>query len=108
MRKFLVVLAAVLASGGALAADAVKKDQSILDRLYATTGVYHRPATAHTPDFVADPGWPAPLPHNWLLGQIGGLYVDQNDHIWVYNRPRTMTSDEAALETRGSGGNGKN
>ena len=31
MRKFWVVLAAVLASGGALAADAVKKDQSILD-----------------------------------------------------------------------------
>jgi DNA-binding beta-propeller fold protein YncE len=107
MRKFWVVLAAVLASGTALAADAVKKDQSILDRLYANTGVYHRPATAHTPDFVSDPGWPAPLPHNWLLGQIGGLYVDQNDHVWVYNRPRTMTSDEAALEVRG-GGNGKN
>jgi DNA-binding beta-propeller fold protein YncE len=107
MRKFWVVLAALLASGTALAADAVKKDQSILDRLYANTGVYHRPATAHTPDFVSDAGWPAPLPHNWLLGQIGGLYVDQNDHIWVYNRPRTMTTDEAALETRG-GGNGKN
>ena len=107
MRKFWVVLAAVLASSGALAADAVKKDQSILDRLYANTGVYHRPATAHTPDFVSDAGWPAPLPHNWLLGQIGGLYVDQNDHIWVYNRPRTMTTDEAALDVRG-GGNGKN
>jgi len=108
MRKFWVVLAAVLASGGALAADAVKKDQSILDRLYANTGVYHRPATAHTPNFVSDPGWPAPLPHNWQLGQIGGLYVDpKTDHIWVYNRPRTMTNDEAALETRG-GGNGKN
>jgi len=33
--------------------------------------------------------------------------VDQNDHIWVYNRPRTMTTDEAALDARGGGG-GKN
>ena len=111
MRKFAMLLAAMLARGmivgAALAADAVK-DQSILDRLYANTGVYHRPATAHTPNFVSDPGWPAPLPHNWQLGQIGGLYVDpKTDHIWVYNRPRTMTNDEAALEVRG-GGNGKN
>jgi len=111
MRKFAMLLAAMLAPGmivgAALAADAVKKDQSILDRLYANTGVYNKSAAATTPGFVSDPGWPAPLPHNWLLGQIGGLYVDQNDHIWVYNRPRTMTSDEAALETRG-GADGKN
>jgi DNA-binding beta-propeller fold protein YncE len=110
MRKFGVVLAAMLAPGmilGALAADAPKKDQSILDRLYANTGVYDKSPTGKTPDFVADPGWPAPLPHNWLLGQIGGLYVDQHDHIWVYNRPRTMTTDEAALETRG-GSDGEN
>jgi hypothetical protein len=107
MRKAWVVLAAMLASGGALAADTVKKDQSILDRLYANTGVYNKSSSGTTPGFVADPGWPAPLPHSWMLGQIGGLYVDQSDHIWVYNRPRTMTNDEAALETRG-GGDGKN
>jgi DNA-binding beta-propeller fold protein YncE len=107
MRKFGIVLAAMLAGGGALAADAVKKDQSILDRLYDTTGVYNKSAAATVPGFVSDPGWPAPLPHTWMLGQIGGLYVDHHDHIWVYNRPRTMTSDEAALETRG-GGDGKN
>jgi DNA-binding beta-propeller fold protein YncE len=111
MRKFAMLLAAMLAPGmivgAALAADAVKKDQSILDRLYANTGVYNKSVSGKTPGFVSDPGWPAPLPHNWLLGQIGGLYVDQNDHIWVYNRPRTMTTDEAALETRG-GGDGKN
>ena len=111
MHKFWIVLAAMLAPGmifgGALAADAVKKDQSILDRLYANTGVYNKSTSGKTPDFVSDPGWPAPLPHNWLLGQIGGLYVDHHDHIWIYNRPRTMTTDEAGLETRG-GSDGKN
>ncbi len=95
-----------LVAGAALAADA-HKDRSILDRLYATTGVYHKSPTGTAPGFVSDPAWPAPLPHSWLLGQVGGLYVDKHDHIWVYNRPRTMTSDEAALETRG-GSDGKN
>src|SRR5258705_2827821 len=108
MRKIAMLLAAMLASAITLAnaADTVKKelvtqDRTILARLYANTGVYNKSASATVPGFVSDPGWPAPLPHSWLLGQIGGLYVDQHDHIWVYNRPRTMTTDEAALETRG-------
>ena len=67
-------------------------------RLMRETGVYNRPATASTPDFVVDPSWPAPLPHHWLLGQVGGLFVDSHDHVWVYNRPRTMSNDEAGLE----------
>ena len=70
----------------------------VLDRLIAQTGVYNKSKTGKMPDFVADPTWPQPLPHNWLLGQVGGLYVDSHDHVWVYNRPRTMTNDEVGLE----------
>jgi hypothetical protein len=62
------------------------------------SGVYHLSSTGKTPGFAVDPAWPRPLPNHWLLGQIGGLYVDQHDHIWVYNRPRTMTDEEAGLE----------
>jgi len=67
MRRFGFVLAVMLAPGmvfGALAADTVKKDQSILDRLYANTGVYNKSPTGKTPNFVSDPGWPAPLPRS--------------------------------------------
>jgi hypothetical protein len=32
-------------------------------------------------------GWPKPLPNNWVMGTVTGLYVDQNDHIWVLDRP---------------------
>ena len=70
----------------------------MLDRLIAQTGVYNKSKAGKTPNFVADPTWPLRLPHNWLLGQIGGLYVDSHDHVWIYNRPRTMTNDEAGLE----------
>jgi DNA-binding beta-propeller fold protein YncE len=61
-------------------------------------GVYNLSGTGKAPGFAVDATWPQPLPHNWLLGQIGGLYVDRHDHIWVYNRPRTMTNEEAGLE----------
>ncbi len=67
-------------------------------RLVAATGVWHKAPDAVTPDFVVDPSWPLPLPHHWLLGQIGGLYVDSHDHVWVLNRPRTLTNDEDGLD----------
>ena len=46
------------------------------------------------PRFKVDPSWPKQLPNNWILGQIGGIAVDSHDHIWVYQRPRTLTDDE--------------
>src|ERR1700742_2035978 len=74
------------------------KKNGMLDLLLKQTGVYDRSKSGKTPDFVNDPTWPRPLPHSWLLGQIGGLYVDSHDHIWVYNRPRTLNDDEVGLE----------
>ena len=47
-----------------------------------------------TPRFAVDPYWPKPLPKNWILGQIGGIAVGPDDHIWVLQRPRTLTDDE--------------
>jgi hypothetical protein len=76
----------------------ILKNNSSLDRLFKKTGVYNTSSTGKTPGFVVDASWPQPLPNNWLLGQIGGLYVDQHDHVWVYNRARTMSTDEAGLE----------
>jgi hypothetical protein len=46
------------------------------------------------PQFRVDPFWPKPLPNNWILGQIGGIATDRHDHVWVYQRPRTLTDDE--------------
>ena len=76
----------------------VLKNSGALDRLVKQSGVYNTSSTGKTPSFVVDPSWPQPLPNNWMLGQIGGLYVDQHDHIWIYNRPRTLTNEEAGLE----------
>jgi hypothetical protein len=55
---------------------------------------------AASPAFRVDPYWPKPLPHNWILGQVGGISVDAQDNIWVFQRPRSLTDDEkgAALD----------
>ena len=71
----------------------------ILERLADRSGVYGVPPTAKVPGFIADAGWPQKLPNNWIIGQVGGLYVAPDDHVWIYQRPRTLTSDEAALTT---------
>src|SRR5437899_8422273 len=69
----------------------------ILERLAERSGVYGVPPTAKVPGFIADAGWPQKLPNHWIIGQVGGLYVAPDDHIWIYQRPRTLTNDEAAL-----------
>src|SRR5688572_16812297 len=69
----------------------------ILERLAERSGVYGVPPTAKVPGFIADAGWPQTLPNNWIIGQVGGLYVAPDDHVWIYQRPRTLTNDEAAL-----------
>jgi hypothetical protein len=54
-------------------------------------------AQGAAPHYVVDTTWPKPLPNNWLLGQIGGMAVDKNDHIWVFQRPRSLTDDEKGV-----------
>ena len=50
---------------------------------------------AEPPRYRVDPSWPKPLPNNWILGQAAGVAVDAQDHVWVVQRPRSLTPDEA-------------
>jgi hypothetical protein len=47
------------------------------------------------PEFEVDASWPLALPDNWLIGQVGGIAVDRDDNIWILQRARTLTGDEA-------------
>jgi hypothetical protein len=54
-----------------------------------------QPAFAQDPPkYRVDASWPKELPNNWILGQVGGLAVDGHDHIWVLQRPGSLTADE--------------
>jgi hypothetical protein len=52
------------------------------------------PAQTAVPQYKVDPSWPKQLPKNWIMGQVGGLAVDRENHIWVLQRPKSDTVDE--------------
>src|SRR5262249_14678105 len=48
--------------------------------------------TEQMPIFVFDPTWPKlPLPNSWTLGNVSGVSVDQRGHIWILQRPYTIS-----------------
>ncbi len=43
------------------------------------------------PAYEVDTDWPQqPLPNQWLIGDVGNVSVDRNNHIWVIHRPGTL------------------
>ena len=43
--------------------------------------------------YEVDPDWPKPLPNLWVLGGLGGLCVDKNDHVLILNRQDVVEGD---------------
>ncbi len=75
------------------AVEALEKAR-VLDRLAQAIPA----SNGQAPSFVVDPAWPKPLPHNWIIGDVGGLFVDHKDHIWVYHRPRSLSSTDSGAQ----------
>lgn len=67
----------------------------------AQTQIVNSPEAAKIggiPQFLVDPFWPKPLPNNWILGQVAGIRVDRFDHIWIVQRPGSLTKRDRAAE----------
>ncbi|MCK5468633.1 MAG: hypothetical protein KAI99_08990, partial [Cyclobacteriaceae bacterium] len=45
-------------------------------------------------EFLVDSFWPKPLPNNWILGEVSGMAIDVNDHVWIVQRPNTLSDRE--------------
>jgi len=39
------------------------------------------------------------LPNNWIIGTIGGITVDAQDHIWINQRPSALDAREKRAST---------
>ena len=72
----------------------IKRSWTSLAATLAMLMMFATAAHAQSPAFRVDPYWPKPLPNNWILGQVGGMSVDAQDNIWVFQRPRSLTDDE--------------
>ena len=53
-------------------------------------------AQSSTLKYEVDPTWPRPLPGNWVAGQVSGVCVDGQDHVFIVNR-NDMTDKEAEV-----------
>jgi len=50
------------------------------------------------PIYEVDPSWPnVPLPNNWVIGNVIGVDVDDNDNVWMIHRPAALTNNEIPL-----------
>jgi len=78
-----VVIAAVLA----LTVAALFAAQS-------TLGAYARAHAVQAPQFEVDPLWPKPLPNHWVLGNVIGVGVDANDHVFIVHRNDTFDAQK--------------
>ena len=67
-RVFLAVALLAGFSGGAVAAEASKA----------------------YPKFEVDPLWPKQLPDNYIMGDLAGIGIDAQDHVWVITRQKTL------------------
>jgi DNA-binding beta-propeller fold protein YncE len=55
-------------------------------------------ATSAVPQLQVDPFWPKPLPNNWILGQVSGVAVDKRGHVWIVQRPRSLSDRELGAQ----------
>src|SRR3954471_16415184 len=62
--------------------------------LIAATALAPAALAGDVPAFAVEASWPKPLPNNWILGQVGGITVDAQGHVWMIHRPRSLTDDE--------------
>jgi hypothetical protein len=74
---------------------------AVLGVLWACQTELQRMADAQSvqaPGFQVDPFWPKPLPNNWVLGSTIGLWVDDQDLVWIVHRPETLADNERSLD----------
>jgi DNA-binding beta-propeller fold protein YncE len=59
----------------------------------ALQGATEKPAVM-APTFEVDPLWPKPLPNHWVLGNVIGVGVDAQDHVFIVHRNDTFNATQ--------------
>src|ERR1019366_8348856 len=56
-------------------------------------------AADDAPKVEVDASWPQPLPNKWAIGQVSGIALGAQDHVWILHRPSTLAKDEIFAST---------
>ncbi len=57
-------------------------------------------AGVQAPRFEVNPMWPKPLPNHWVIGNVIGVSVDAQDHVWIIHRAGSLEAKETYLATK--------
>jgi DNA-binding beta-propeller fold protein YncE len=55
-------------------------------------------AQTNVPRYEVDPYWPKPLPDRWVTGEMGGVCVDSQDHVFIVQRVNDVGGMDGHLE----------
>src|SRR5439155_22434101 len=55
-------------------------------------------AAVQAPRVEVEPMWPKPLPNHWIMGNVIGVSVDAQDHIWIIHRAASLERMETYAE----------
>ena len=50
-------------------------------------------AQGGVPKYEVDTSWPMPLPDRWVIGPLGGVCVDGQDHVFLLHRQQFLDVD---------------
>ena len=59
----------------------------------SSSGSAMRAQTTSPPKYAVEATWPKPFPDRWVIGGLGGLCVDANDHVLILNRQDVLDAD---------------
>ena len=76
-----------------LAAVVVNLGQSQLEKTAAAQA--RQTQSREAPKFQVDASWPK-VPNGWVFGWVSSASVDAQDHVWVLQRPGTLSPEEKA------------
>jgi DNA-binding beta-propeller fold protein YncE len=58
----------------------------ITQQVLEKTAAAQAKAAVQAPRFEVDPMWPKPLPNHWVMGNVIGVGVDNQDHVYIIHR----------------------
>jgi hypothetical protein len=93
-------MSACLPAGGTVSAIFNSKAVICAGLAVAFATLCSLPSNAQTnlPRYEVDPYWPKPLPDRWVTGEMGGVCVDSQDHVFIVQRVSDVGGMDGHLE----------
>jgi hypothetical protein len=58
----------------------------VVQQMLEKTAAAQAKTAVQAPRFEVDPMWPKPLPNHWVMGNVIGVGIDAQDHVYIIHR----------------------